>query len=270
MFTLNEENRIEHAIKNFIPYGDVLLLDDGSTDRTREIAERLGARYVLRPKTTKFIVENDEMFEFIKQNTTSRWIFWGFCDNLMPKSLIDKLVEISKQDSYKYVQVPIFTYAYGLTRYPVEKGYSPRFFMRDYVDFSDNRIHGMGTFLGKKSEILHLPKRDMYAIRHYGLYNISKFVTGHLNYARIEATERFQDGKKFSAIRMVISMTRYFVLYYKYGYKNGAAGFISALSYAFFRFMMFAQLYELENGITLDSIEEKYRVDKQRLLENLK
>ena len=38
------------------------------------------------------------------------------------------------------------------------------------------------------------------------------------------------------------------------------------LNYAFFRLMAYTKLYELENGITLDSIESKYSEKKEEIL----
>ena len=44
----NEERNIEACIKTLQFADDILVIDDFSTDRTREIAERLGARVIQR------------------------------------------------------------------------------------------------------------------------------------------------------------------------------------------------------------------------------
>ena len=41
LFTYNEEKRISFAIKNLIKYGEVVIMDGGSTDKTKEIAEAM-------------------------------------------------------------------------------------------------------------------------------------------------------------------------------------------------------------------------------------
>ena len=266
VFAYNEEKRIEHIIKNCIKYGKVLILDGGSTDKTREFSKKEGATFILRPNFESKIAESQEMYDFIKKNVDTDWIFWNFCDNLMSNFLLGKLVEMSKQKKIKYVILPLYTYLWGNTKNPAEKARSPRFFMKDYIDFTNNHIHGMGKFLGSKEEVLTLPMREKYAIKHFSLYNLNKFIPSHLNYANIEAEERFMDGKKFSILRMIISMIRYFINYYKNGYKNGKLGFMTALSYSFFRFMMFFRLYELENNLTLDKIEEEYIKEKDKII----
>jgi len=47
--TLNEERNIARAIESLTCVDEVLVVDSGSTDKTREIAERLGARVVEEP-----------------------------------------------------------------------------------------------------------------------------------------------------------------------------------------------------------------------------
>ena len=44
----NEERNIEACIKTLQFADDILVIDDFSTDRTKEIAERLGARVIQR------------------------------------------------------------------------------------------------------------------------------------------------------------------------------------------------------------------------------
>jgi len=269
VFTYNEEKRIGYIVRNFVKYGEVLILDDGSTDRTKEIVERLGGKFVLRPKTDLIAVENKRMYNFIKQLVKTDWIFWGFADNLMPKTLLEKLAEISQQTKIKYVSIALHTYLWGHTKEPIQKGHSPRFFMKDYVDFSNNKIHGMGKFLGNKNEILTLPNKKEYAICHYSTYDLKKFVLAHLRYAEEEAEQRHNEGQKFNLFRTIGSMIRYFILYAKNGFKSGIIGILVGISYAFFRFMMFFRVYELEHGISLESMEEKYSKAKEKLLKDI-
>lgn len=75
IFTYNEEKRIGYIVRNFVKYGEVLILEDGSTDRTKEIVEKLGGRFILRPKINSIIVEDEGMHNFIKQSAKIDSIF---------------------------------------------------------------------------------------------------------------------------------------------------------------------------------------------------
>ena len=270
LFTFNEEKRIEYPVRNFVKYGEVLVLDGESTDKTGEIAQKYGARFIQRPKMTGIGAgETQQMLDFVLANTDKKWFFWQYVDDLAPKTLLEKLVEISRQDKYKKVNIPLYTYLWGRTKHPALKGSVGCFFQRDAVDFSHNLIHGMGRFLGKKEEILNLPIRDEYAIRHFSLYNLTKFATNHLAYAEAEAAQKYAGGQKYSVVKMLAAMIRYFWLFYKNNWKNGAVGFMEALAYSYFRLLTYFSLYEKENGITLEKIEEQYVVEKKRIVDSL-
>lgn len=266
LFSFNEELRIEYVVRNLVPYGEVLLLDGGSTDRTQEVAEKFGARFVTRPKIQTAHVETQEMFEFAKSLVKTEWIYWSYVDNLLPKTLLDKMQEISREDKYAYVYVPIYTYMWGETGVPMIKASYANFFKQDLMDFSQNRMHGVGKFTGSPAEILHLSNRLEFAIRHFSLYDVNKFVAGHLNYANAEAKEKFATGKKFSVGYMLGSMAHYFYLFYKRGWKAGTRGLMVGLLYAFFRLMVFVRLFELERGVTLESIEAEFVKEKKKIV----
>lgn len=264
----NEENRISYAIKNLIRYGEVIILDGGSTDKTKEITESLGAKFISRPENTKSYVETKENLDFLLKLTQNDWIYWGYADNLLPKKLLEKLTEISNQDKIKIVYAPMYTYLWGDTRNYVQKSGIPVLFHKNFISFNNARIHSMGDFTGTKKEKLFLPSIEDYAVKHFSLYNMKKFVTGHLKYAETEAEEKYARGIKFSLIKMFASMLRYMWIYGKCSWKNGSLGFITIFQYAFFRLMTNAKLYELEHSITLENIEEKYRIKKDDILKD--
>lgn len=269
LFACNEEKRIGYAIRNFLSYGDVYVFDGGSTDKTKEICESLGAHFFSRPSREKAHVETQENFEFIKSKIITDWIYWGYVDNIAPKNLLEKLAEISTQEKIKMVLIPLYTYLWGNTEHCAHKGYSPMFFHKDFVDFSRNYIHGMGQFLGSSEQCLKLPNRSEFALHHFSTYDIAKFVKGHLRYAEEEASAKFNAGKKFGVIRMFAAMLRYCWIYRR-SLKSGALGWIIMYCFAFSRFMTYAKLFELENGITLESIENNYSVSKKKMLEEFK
>lgn len=269
LFTYNEEKRIAYAVKNLIKYGDVALMDGGSTDKTKEVAEQLGAKYFLRPPSDKPQVETQTNFDFIKSKISTDWIYWGYVDNIAPKSLLEKLTEISAQDKIKMVLIPLYTYLWGNTRHYAHKGYSPFFYHKDFMDYRQNNIHGMGQFTGTKEQILKLPNKEEFALKHFSTYNIGKFINTHFKYAETEAAGKFQAGVKFSLLKMFAAMVRYSWIYRR-SLRNGVLGIIIILAYNFYRLLAYAKLYELENGINLESIEKNYSEAKEKMLEEFK
>lgn len=266
IFTYNEEKRIPYVIENFIKYGEVLIMDGGSLDKTKEISESLGAKFFLRPKNDKAYVETQDIFSFVKENISTDYIYWGFADNIAPKTLIEKFVQISTEGYFKIVYVSLYTYLWGNVENYALKSYTPFFFHKDFIDFSDNQIHSMGKFLGSKKESIRLPNSEEYSLRHFSSYNSNKFTQGHLRYAEEEALGMFVSGKKFGIFKMLKSMLKFLFIWGRQGIKGGALSLIIPLNYAFFRLMVYTKLFELENEITLNSIEVKYSEEKKKIL----
>lgn len=268
ILTYNEEKRISYTIRNLIKYGEVVILDGESTDKTKEISEKLGAKFFVRPPSSWPPVENQINFDFLKSIIKTDWIYWGYADNILPKKLLEQLTLISKQNIIKMVYAPLYTYLWGNVDNYAQKAYIPVLYHKDFISFSNARIHSMGDFTGNKSEQLTLPDTEEYAVKHFSLYDMHKFVSGHLKYAEVEAEGKFSSGKKFSVIRMLAAMVRYMWIYGKCSYKNGVLGLMIILHYAFFRLMAYTKLYELEHGITLEKIEQNYSVLKEKILKD--
>lgn len=267
-FSYNEEKRIAYAINNVKKYGDVILMDGGSTDKTQEIAESLGAIFYTRPDSSKPSVETQINYEFIKDHIKTDWIYWGYVDNILPKTLLDKIAEIIEEGKYKSIMLPMFTYLWGNTKSYTLKSHAPFAYHKDFMDYKENYTHGLGQFTGKPEERITLPSKEEYAIRHFSTYNINKFVAGHMRYGEAEAIEKFQKGKKFSLLRVFYAMLAYLYIFGKYNWKNGKLGVLIILNYMFYRVMTYTKLYELENGITLDTIEANYSKKKEEMLKD--
>ena len=75
--TFNEEKRVAYPIKSFLPYGDVLVVDNYSSDKTVEVARSLGAK-VVRRKNEGWL-DNEEAVNFalkyVKTDCTFWWLF---------------------------------------------------------------------------------------------------------------------------------------------------------------------------------------------------
>ena len=224
IFTYNEEKRISFVVKNFIKYGPVYVLDGGSTDRTKEIAESLGALFFTRPENKEPFIETEAIFNFAKSIVKTDWIYWGYTDNIAPKILVEKMIYLSNQDLIKYVNIPLYTYLWGNTDNYIQKSYAPFLYHKDYVSFKNNYIHGLGRFTGTKDQELFLENKEEYALKHFSVYTLNKFVQGHLRYAETEAMQKFERGEKFSLIKTLAAMVRYMFIYGKEGYKSGILG----------------------------------------------
>lgn len=262
----NEEKRMPLIIKNLKDYGRIVFLDGGSNDESEKIASKANIEFYRRPESSAPYVETKETVDFLFTKLLTEWFCWGYADNLIPKKTLEAIVEISKGSSYKIVYAPLHTYLWGFTKYPSHQSYIPILVHKDYINFSNARIHSMGDFTGTKKEKLYLPNTAEYAVQHFSVYNSRKFILGHMRYAETEAEEKHAAGKKFTLLRMFVSILYYMIIYGRYALRNGKIGILIVLHYATFRLMAFTRLFELSNNINLDTIGEKYQVEQEKFL----
>ena len=84
ILTKNEEHNIEGAVKSASFADEVVVLDSGSTDRTQEIAERLGVRFVVHPMTEEgFAGQRNAALD----ETDADWVFYLDADERITDAL---------------------------------------------------------------------------------------------------------------------------------------------------------------------------------------
>lgn len=268
IFAFNEEKRIEYPIKCFLPYGDVIVSDDSSNDNTVNVAKKLGAKIIQR-KTHSTFVENKEETEFIFKYVKTDWVFWGFADDMVPKTCLDLYKKISKENKYKIVVQKRKTLLYD-GRSELHPGLiSTKFFRKDSLDFINNTIHQMGKFMPhvKSNEVLYLPPIDEYSTYHFSLETTESLLSKMNIYTKVQSESM---KGKVSFIRLIsIPFIIFFEIYFFNGtWKYGIKGYISSMRFAMSYFIILSKKYEIDNDITLTSIEENFVKEKKDLLIN--
>lgn len=267
IFTYNEEKKIKYPIKCFLPYGEVIVSDDSSTDRTVEIAKRLGAKVIKRKVHGAGFVENKEEAEFIFSHIKTDWIFWGYADELVPKNCLDLYKKISSESKYKIVIQKRKNLHYDSNSEFVPCYVSINFFRKDAIDFSNNTIHQVGKFAYhvKPSEVLYLSPIDEYSVYHFSRDNTESIIRKFNNYTSIHAQST---SAKFIGLKIIfIPIYTFFSNYLFLGsFKYGLIGLIVSIQFAIYSFLTLSKAYEKSQNITLDSIERKFILEKEKIL----
>src|SRR5271168_3619371 len=92
LVTLNEERNIARAIESLRFADEIVVVDSGSTDRTREIAERLGARVIEEPWRGYAAQKN-----FAAKCASNDWILSLDADEAVNEELEGEILSL-KQD----------------------------------------------------------------------------------------------------------------------------------------------------------------------------
>lgn len=275
LFAYNEENRIEYPIRNFIKYGKVIVIDNASTDKTREIAENLWAKvYEYR---NSWYVETPEELDFVRSKVDTEYMTWSFTDHMWPKKLLEKVVEITHEWKYDGITAVQKNYHYGFKNLTFSTyGYlgklveSGRWIVaKKETYFATGFIHS--SLQNNCQTVFHMPMEDDYVVHHLSLYNIKKFEMAHSKYSDIEARHHFDSGSKHGIFWILAKMLYYFVQYYfvNGAWRSGKAWFIFVMQYMFFFFNCWAKEWELQNGITLETIEANYNEIRKEILSDI-
>src|SRR5262249_6517995 len=93
MIVRDEEPRIEECLRSAAPYvGEMVVVDTGSKDRTREIAAACGARVYEMEWTDSFAAARNASLDLAR----GQWIYWQDADDVLSPDCGAGLVELAR------------------------------------------------------------------------------------------------------------------------------------------------------------------------------
>jgi len=221
IITKNEQQVIADAVKSALFADEVLVLDNGSTDSTCEIAKDLGAN-VLHQDWLGFGAQKNKAVALAKNN----WIFVLDADERITQDLqteLLKTLKVPKMKAYKTARLNNF-FGKNIKRCGLYPDYSIRLFDRRFGKFSDVSVHESV----QTSEVVGVLTRPMI---HLAFNSLSEFRTKQKHYAELSI-------KKRNLIKAFVSPIWTFVRIYflRLGFLEGWRGLVIALVYAEYTF----------------------------------
>ena len=250
LFMFNEEKRIERAVRNFLPYGQVLVVDNYSSDRTVEIAKALGAD-VLQHKNPGW-VEDENTTSVVKEYVKTPWIYWGFSDEIVDAPTMEAMFEAIESGTCSIVNIARKNYYYGKFTHDAYQNMQSRAFKKEAIDFNGNIIHHFGKHTVPESEVITLPPHKYY-IHHFISNTAKSYLSSIDRYTDIES----QHTKPQHPLKMVLSIIKSFALHYfiRGGIRAGRAGFYLEIQMAFYHALLMMKAFEITNNLNSTEIE---------------
>ena len=244
----NEEKNIERCLKSLKFADEIIVVDNGSEDKTKTLAKKYTNK-IFDQKNDPKNIDLQKNFGFDK--ASYEWILSIDADEEISSDLAQEIKKtISKTSKINGYWIPRKNIIFG--KFIENTGWYPdpqlRLFRKGTGRFVNSHVH----------EPIRLDGESAYLkehIVHYHYQTIAEFINKTVNlYVPSEAEKYLENGYVFSyfdAIRLPFNefLSRFFA---RKGYKDGFHGLILSLLMAFYHFLIFAYLWEKKGFVEYD------------------
>jgi glycosyltransferase involved in cell wall biosynthesis len=255
----NEEKKIEDCLKSVRFANEIIVVDNSSTDKTAEIAGRYTKKVFRQPNNPQKI---DLQKNFGFEKASGDWTLSLDADERVSPELKEEIMEIlNHQSKVSGYWVPRKNMIFG--KWIEHTGWYPdnqlRLFKKGSGRFESEHVH---EHIEVEGETKYLKSH----IIHENYDNVSQFIQKTFVYAPNEARNVIKNGYKFSffdAVRFPLKefLSRFFA---REGYKDGFYGLILSMLMAFYHFLVFAHIWEMEKYKQIDG-DELLKISKKEL-----
>ena len=246
IITLNEESNIKAAIDSLAWSDEIVVVDAESTDRTREIAESLGAK-VITHAWPGFGLQK----QFAVEQASHEWIFSLDSDERVSDELKRSIETLrARPESQLADGYLVSRRSYYQGRWIRGGGWYPdrqlRLFRKSRGSWKPRQVHESvemndGTRVeALEGDLLHYSVKD--AAHHHRMIGE--------RYAPLAAQQMFDAGRRTSAIGVATAGPAAFIrsLVLKGGFRDGFAGFTIARFAAHHAFLKHLMLWEKQKN----------------------
>lgn len=240
--TRNEEKNLEDCLKTLNFCHEIVICDMESEDRTVEIAKQFTDK-VFTYKNVGYV---EPARNFAISKAIGDWVLVVDADERIPKSLAQKLKDISESDTADYCLIPRQNLIFG--KWIKHSLWWPdhliRFFKKGSVTWKDD-IHSVPAVSGRPLTLLD--EKDN-AIVHFHYQSLDEYLTRMLRYTREQSKELIASGYKFEPTDIVKKPISEFIsrFFAGEGFRDGIHGFVLALLQSFSMLIVYLRVWETE------------------------
>jgi glycosyltransferase involved in cell wall biosynthesis len=242
VITKDEEARLAASLASVSFCDEVVVVDAGSTDRTREIAEAAGARVLVSAPWPGFVAQRNVALDAAR----SDWVLAVDADERVTPALREEIKAL-RADGFDCAGYRIPRAAFYLGRWIRATDWYPDHQIRLF-DRTRARWHGA---LVHEAVQVHGPVGRLRSdLEHYPYLDISHHLRKIDRYTSLWAHQALEAGRRTGAMEMVASCSWAFLRNYvlKRGFTLGSAGFTVSTLNAYYTYVKLAKLQELARG----------------------
>ena len=237
--TLNEEKRLGKTLQALKKVADeIFVIDSGSTDKTQEIAEKYGAKFLFHK--WKNISAQKHYGQELCHND---WVLSLDADEVLSPELIAEIKEKMKNPTADAYRIKICDMLPGDKKPRLfAKTYNQvRLYNRKKSNMPDDLTHDR-VVVGKGAVVEQLEAK----VFHYSYVSLTQTWFKLNMYTDELVKTAVKEGRCYTRLRLYTEFPRQFLVYYfkKRYFLYGTCGFWMATTYAYFRFLKIAKWFE--------------------------
>lgn len=254
----NEEGRIKACLESVKWADEIIIADNGSTDKTKQIARQYSDK-IFEFDGLDFSSLRNKAFE----KATGDWVLYVDADERVLSVLRNEIESLITFTDYSAFAISRRNIIFGreVNYGPYKKDWMIRLFKRSDFEGWSGKVHESPRFKGKlgyaKNSLLHLTHRD-----------IDQIVLKSLEWSKIDAKLRLESGhSKMTVWRFLrILLGELFNQGIKrQGFFNRTVGFMDSILQMFSMFITYVRLWQLQQEKPMDKIYDE--ID-EKLIEN--
>lgn len=239
ILTKNEEKNIQDAIENaFLVTKNVLIVDSGSTDKTIEIAENLGAKVVYRAWDNDFSAQRNFALEYVDTD----WVLYLDADERLNDELVKAVKTVLEKNENKKYTIRRKSVAFG-------KIFNYGVLYPDHVCrmFKKNRIKWVNKVHERPECIDQEVILDGYA-EHYTYVSWDQYYVKFNQYTTIWAEDAYENGKRSNLISAFLHAVGGFLhmAIVKRGLLDGGMGLVLCCNHFSYTLAKYLKLIDLQ------------------------
>ncbi len=217
----------------------IVVVDSGSADGTRELAERHGARVVLQTEWQGYGYQKNLALSHVEGD----WVLFLDADEVVDERLAAEIQRVTRTKGsvagYSLKRVNYFCgerMRYGSSR----PKHVPRLFQKGKGRVSDHRVHEVVVVDGRVEPLAG-------ELHHYTTESITHRTRKNDEYTSTMAKDWFDEGRRVSIAHLtfIMPLVVFRELVLKAGILDGGKGIVAAGLTAFYAFSKYAKLWEL-------------------------
>jgi glycosyltransferase involved in cell wall biosynthesis len=235
VLTKNEDKNIEDCLKSLSWCDELIVLDDNSTDKTQELAQKMGAKVFVRELDNDF----SDQRNFGLEKAKGDWVLFLDADERVSEVLrgeIQSIILDTKNNGF------------FIKRHDVWKGKTLTHGEVGSIKLLRLARKGFGSWTRKVHEVWNIkePVANLkHPILHYPHQTVSEFVESIDKYSTLHAEEKLKNKETSNLFRIIFYPIFKFIQNYllRLGFLDGTQGFLYAALMSFHSYLSWSKLW---------------------------